>query len=100
MGRTIPAPAPPALPPPRLPPPPPKRGGEAFGWGPLSHSFLPPELSRLYAGLSARLAGDVGVVGDQHDRHALLAVQAFQQVDQLLRRLGVDRAGRLVQQDQ
>ena len=39
-------------------------------------------------------------MGDQDDRDLVLAVQPLQKVDQLLRRLGVDRARRLVQEDQ
>src|SRR5438477_12590506 len=74
-----------AAPPAPAAPPPHKWGGATSGGDWFSYSFVRQDLAVFQADLSPRLAGDVGVVGDQHDRHALLAVQAFQQVDQLLR---------------
>src|ERR1700694_3451090 len=59
------------------------------------NSLIGQDLPVLEPDLARRLPGDVEVVGDDDDGDLVLAVEAFQKVDQLLRGLGVDRACRL-----
>src|SRR5438552_10659013 len=66
----------------------------------LLHPFVGQHPAVLEPDLPPGLAGDVDVVGDDHDRHLVLAVEPFEQVDQLLRGLGVDGPGRLVEEDE
>jgi hypothetical protein len=59
---------------------------------------LTPRAARRAPGSAAGPGGDVQVVGDQHDGHALLGVQRLEQRHDLLAGAGVEVAGRLVGQ--
>ena len=48
----------------------------------------------------ARVRGDVGLVRDEHDRHAALFVEPLEERHHVFGRRGVERAGRLVGEDQ
>src|SRR5260370_27082746 len=64
------------------------------------HPFVGEDLAVFQPDLAARVGGQVEVVRDHDDRDLVFPVQALKQRHQLLGGLGVDRPGRLVEQDE
>jgi hypothetical protein len=58
------------------------------------HLCIGQHLAVFEPDLTGRLRGDVEIVSDDHDGDLVLPVETFEEVGELLSRLGVDRAGR------
>src|ERR1700694_4544138 len=77
-----------------------KRVGALLRYGDGRDGLVSDDLAVLEADLSLRLLGYVEVVRYDHDRDPVLLVEALQERDQLLRRLGVHGPRGLVEEDE